>query len=423
MNWDTKTLGDLCAEGGGEVQTGPFGTQLHESDYSETGTPVIMPSDIDGSDVSTESIARVNEEHVERLDQHKVVPGDIVFPRRGDIKKHAYITDRESGWLCGTGCLRIRLGDSAVASRFLHYYLYYEPVVAAIESKAVGSTMANLNTSILEDLDVSYPPIREQEKIASLLSTYDDLIKINQERIEIIEQIVQTLYREWFVHYRFPGYEDVQMVDSPMGEIPDGWEVQKFTDVGDVLTGGTPKTKNSEYWGGNIPFFTPKDAHGGYFTHETEKNTTKLGVEDSSTELYPSRTIFITARGTVGNLALPAEPMALNQSCYALRAIDEFSQEFLFLLIQERVEYLKKNTGGATFDTIIIDTFRRMDVLVPPQGLVAKFTELVKPMFDLLPVLGEKNRILRQTRDLFLPRLISGELDLSELDIDRDTDT
>jgi type I restriction enzyme S subunit len=243
------------------------------------------------------------------------------------------------------------------------------------------------------------------------------LIENNLKRIKILEEMAQMIYREWFVNYRFPGHEKVKMVDSPLGKIPEGWEVKKFTDIADVLSGGTPKTQVPEYWNGHIPFFTPKDAPASFYVSSTEKNITEQGLAKCNSKLYPKDTVFITARGTVGKVVMPSVDMAMNQSCYALVGKERISQFFLFMLTMQSVEVLRRRTGGATFDTIIVDTFRRLDMIKPTEELIELFAETIEPIFDEVNKLLSKNTNLRKTRDLLLPKLISGELDVEGLDI------
>ncbi|WRH67796.1 MAG: restriction endonuclease subunit S [Planktothrix sp. GU0601_MAG3] len=204
-----------------------------------------------------------------------------------------------------------------------------------------------------------------QEKIAAILSTYDDLIENNTRRIKILEEMARSLYREWFVNFRFPGHEQVKMVDSELGLIPEGWEVVSFTDIADILSGGTPKTKISEYWGGDIPFFTPKDAPSSFYVIETDKSITQLGFKKCNSKLYPKDTVFITARGTVGKAVLTAVDMAMNQSCFALKGRENINQYFVFLTINNYVPHLKQTASGATFDAITIDNFRRLMIVKP----------------------------------------------------------
>jgi len=282
-------------------------------------------------------------------------------------------------------------------------------------SGASGRQRADLKSIV--DLEVPSPPLPTQQKIAAILSAYDDLIENNLRRIKILEEMAQNLYREWFIKFRFPGHQHARFVDSSLGPIPEGWEVVPFTEIADVLSGGTPKTTVQEYWGGSIPFFAPKDAPELFYVTNTEKAITEIGLKKCNSKLYPKDTVFITARGTVGKVVMPSMDMAMNQSCYALRGKQGISQLYLFLATRERVDYLKKNTGGATFDTIVVDTFRRMLVAKPGNDVIAQFSKRIQPGMELIPNILKINTTLRRTRDLLLPKLISGEVDVSELDI------
>jgi len=273
-----------------------------------------------------------------------------------------------------------------------------------------GATQDNLSLDKLLSFPLAAPPLFIQRRIGGILSAYDDLIENNQRRIKILEEMARSLYREWFVHFRFPGHDKVKMVPSPLGPIPQGWEVVAFTEIADVLSGGTPKTDVSEYWNGNIPFFTPRDASACFYVQDTEKHVTELGLSKCASELYAPDTVFITARGTVGKVALPSVPMTMNQSCYALRGRDGIPQRFLFLMTLQQVDYLKTNTGGATFDTIVVDTFHRMQVVKPRLDIIARFGSCTDAMFEAVNTLQQQTENLRRTRDLLLPRLLYGNL-------------
>ena len=208
-------------------------------------------------------------------------------------------------------------------------------------------------------------------------------------------------------------------MSSLRGGIPEGWEVVAFTELADVLSGGTPKTDVAEYWNGKIPFFTPRDAPDCFYVQEVDKHVTDLGLSKCASALYPPDTVFITARGTVGKVALPLVPMAMNQSCYALRGKIGIAQRFLFLLTLQQVDYLRTNVGGATFETIVVDTFRRMKVIKPPLEIIARFARQVDALFEQIATLQKQVRNLRRTRDHLLPRLLLGQviLNVSELDL------
>jgi len=281
-------------------------------------------------------------------------------------------------------------------------------------NSASGAAIQNINTDILRKTEIPCPALPFQRRISGILSAYDELIENNQRRIRILEDMARSLYREWFVHFRYPGHESVSLVDSPLGHIPQGWEVVYFTEIADVLSGGTPKTDVADYWDGEIPFFTPRDAPDCFYVQDTDKHVTELGLSKCASQLYQPDTVFTTARGTVGKVALPSVPMAMNQSCYALRGKAGISQRFLFLMTLQQVDYLKTNTGGATFDTIVVDTFRRMQIVKPTLDLIAQFTSRIDAVFEQVNVLQRKTANLRRTRDLLLPRLLSGKISLSD---------
>ncbi len=313
------------------------------------------------------------------------------------------------GWLAKPATVNQAICGIITDEKKLHWRFLYYVLLATrpdLIVKAQGAAQQNLNEDSIRSFEILVPAVEEQRRIAGILSAYDDLIENCQRRIRILEEMARSLYREWFVHFRYPGHESVPLVDSPLGPIPTGWRVLPFTDIADVLSGGTPKTDIPEYWDGTIPWFTPRDAPNAFYVEEAQKQITELGLSKCASALYGPETIFITARGTVGKVAMAGVPMAMNQSCYALRGKGNVSQCFLFLLTLHQIEYLKTNTGGATFDTIVVDTFRRMSVVEPSPSVVRHFTELTEGVFGEVKFLLRQVRNLRQTRDLLLPKLL-----------------
>ncbi|MDC3989345.1 restriction endonuclease subunit S [Polyangium jinanense] len=173
-----RDLGEIADEAGGTIRTGPFGSQLHESDYTTEGTPVVMPKNLREGRIDTSDIARIPKDIVERLAHHKLSEGDIVYGRRGDIGRRAFIRQRQAGWLCGTGCLRITLPGGPLRSRYLHQYLGKPEIVSLIASRAVGATMPNLNTSILRGIPIDVPPLRLQDEFVRIADANDELVDV-----------------------------------------------------------------------------------------------------------------------------------------------------------------------------------------------------------------------------------------------------
>jgi len=296
------------------------------------------------------------------------------------------------------------LNPGVLDIRYLFYAL--RPALSHFQSASIGAATQYLTKGILDNFRVSIPPLATQEKIVDILSAYDNLIENNCRRIQLLEQSARLLYKEWFVHLRFPGHEHVKIKDG----VPEGWEKKTASEVMEVLSGGTPKTTISAYWDGDIPFFTPKDAVDYAYVAETEKTITEDGLKNCNSKLYPKDTVFITARGTVGKINLAQTDMAMNQSCYALVAKESVNQYFLYFALIEGVDQFRSRAVGAVFDAIIRDTFKLIPFVVPDEKLIVMFTEHVKPILNQIDVLSTKTRKLEEARDLLLPRLMNGEI-------------
>ncbi|MGP1665325.1 MAG: restriction endonuclease subunit S, partial [Rhodanobacter sp.] len=247
--WVNTTLGDLCVEQGGRIQTGPFGSQLHASDYQEVGTPVVMPLNLVDGNVSEDGIARVNDDHVSKLAKHQLRPDDIVFSRRGDVTRFALITERESGWLCGTGCLKISLGTERLANpQFIAGVLSLPETKDWLIQHAVGATMPNLNTGILSAIPMSLPGLAHQSEVAGFLEAIKSRIDLLRQTNTTLEAIAQALFKSWLVdfdpvHAKAEGREPEAMdaataalfpsefEESELGLIPKGWRATTFGEL------------------------------------------------------------------------------------------------------------------------------------------------------------------------------------------------
>ena len=286
--------------------------------------------------------------------------------------------------------------------RFVFYFLQ----TLGLERYNVGNANPTLNRNHIHDLEILLPEHQIQVEIVRILSAYDDLIENNKRRIQLLEESARLLYTEWFVRLRFPGHEHVRVVDG----VPEGWERKNALEVMDVLGGGTPKTTNTRYWDGDIPFYTPKDSAASAYVGTTEKKLTEEGLKNCNSKLFPKDTVFITARGTVGKINLAQTDMAMNQSCYALIAKQPINQYFLYFALIDGVEQFRSRAVGSVFDAIIIDTFKKIPFTVPNRNLIESFTTLTTPTIRQIDVLSKENQKLAAARDLLLPRLMNGEI-------------
>ena len=301
------------------------------------------------------------------------------------------------------------LDETALDKKFLYYLFNTRFVRGQISGSATGTKVKHTAPERIYRVKATVPSkVPEQEKIASILSAYDDLIENNRRRIQLLEQTARLLYKEWFVHLRFPGHEHVTITDG----VPGGWEKKTAFEAMDILSGGTPKTKISDYWHGEIPFFTPKDTTDYAYAFITEKSITEDGLRNCSSKLYPKDTVFITARGTVGKVNLAQTDMAMNQSCYALVAKPPINQHYLYFALVEGVEQFRSRAVGAVFDAIIRDTFKLIPFVIPDHTFIQVFSDYTSPILQQIDVVSNETRKLAQARDLLLPRLMNGEISI-----------
>ncbi len=237
--WRQTTIQEFVDRGEVELKTGPFGTQLHASDYVEHGTPVINVRNIGFGTIATEKLEYISHETVERLASHLLKAEDIVFGRKGAVERHAFMKSRHDKWFQGSDCLRLRVNSTNLVPRFLSYvFLTEDHKQWMMNQCSHGATMASLNQAIICRIPLQLPLPRKQQDIVSILSAYDDLIENNTRRIKILEDMAQMIYREWFVNFHFPGHEKVRMVESELGPIPEGWQTGILRDVCDSIDYG-----------------------------------------------------------------------------------------------------------------------------------------------------------------------------------------
>ena len=398
MSWEKVKLGDISAN----IQTGPFGSQLHQHDYSETGTPVVMPKDLIGGKISEQSIARVSQDHVQRLNRHIIQKGDILYSRRGDVGRCAFATDHETGWLCGTGCLRVTTNTTIADSKFVFYQLQQPEVVGWVEKHAVGATMLNLNTTILSNIPLLLPPIETQRRIADILSAYDDLIENNQKQIKLLEEAAQRLYKEWFVDLRFPGHEHTKIVDG----VPEGWRRLPVAQLGEFLNGFAFKPSDWQETG--MPIIKIKEMGNGVSSDTPRNNGERVP------EKYHIKAgdILFSWSATLSVMIWNGEDGWLNQHLFKVTPKPEISKEFLLQSLAQTIIEFSNLTTGATMKHIQRNKLEQVFVVVPPSEIMAKYQKIADPIRSALLLLAKQIDNLSEARDRLLPKLMSEEMEV-----------
>lgn len=406
MKWEKVKLGDIATC----IQPGPFGSQLHNSDYSKEGTPIIMPKDIVGGAIVHSGLLKVSEEHVKRLSRHQVYEGNLMVARKGDVRKCAYITANENGWMTGSDCLKVVLDESKCYPKFIYYQLRSEHIGRWLEKVSIGATMPSLNTGLLSGIEMVLPPIEIQKQIAGILSVYDDLIENNQKQIKLLEEAGQRLYKEWFVDLHFPGHENTKIVDG----VPEGWQYEKLGDLVKTTSGGTPSRRKSEYYvNGNIRWIKTKELNDR-FIFETEEHITEDAVKNSSAKVLPEGALIVAMYGaTIGKIGITAAEMACNQACCAFISFDDMiSKEYLYCWLMDNREYLVSQGKGAAQSNLSQEMIRNFSLLCPDKKVIKKFTEIVTTILENKRVLENKILMLSKARDDLLPKLMSGEVEV-----------
>ena len=387
--WKEYKLGEIA-----DVQTGPFGSQLHQSDYVDVGIPSIMPVNIgDRMNLSTEKIAYIKEEDAMRLSRYRVHKGDIVYSRRGDVEKCAYINENEDGWLCGTGCLRIRIDESRADSKFVAYYLSTDDMKSWISNNAVGTTMPNLNSSILQQVPLSMPSLEEQQRIASILSSLDDKIDLLNRENATLEAMAEALFQQWFIE-----------------EAKEEWEEVLLGDVVKTTSGGTPSRKHDSYYdGGTINWIKSKELQGTFIS-STEEMITEDAIAHSSAKMLPEKSVLIAMYGaTVGEYGILSKPMTCNQAVCALIPNKNYPYTYLFAWVASMKEDFINLASGAAQQNISQDLIKQQ-VVCNDVDKIDKYDKAVRAFFEKMENNQKQIETLTKQRDMLLPKLMSNEI-------------
>jgi type I restriction enzyme S subunit len=441
--WEVTTLGEIVERGGGHVQTGPFGSQLHASDYVPVGVPSIMPVNLGDNRIIEEGIARITEEDAERLSRHRVQAGDIIYSRRGDVKRRALIRPGQEGWLCGTGCLKIHLGDEGADPRFVSYYLGHPEVRAWLLRHSVGATMPNLNTSVMKAIPLLVPSPKEQQAIACILSALDDKIELNRRMNQTLEGMAQAIFKSWFVDFDpvrakcrseplcsppglashiadlFPDALDA----SEVGEIPKGWTHTSLKrlfplDSNCVITGPFGSNLHaSDYREEGVPLLLVKNVVKGAIIEDGVPLVGWHKVPELERYRLKLGDIIFTRVGAVGRSAyinpryvgwmISGQTLRVSISDWDILHPRYLASVFQYPTFIAMVESHALGTTRPSLNTRILESFA---FLYPSPALQFEYARIVMALDERRSANLDQIGTLATLRDTLLPKLISGEL-------------
>lgn len=399
MSCKQTHIGEFVASGQIHIQTGPFGTQLRASDYTPEGTPVINVRNIGYGNLRPDKLEYIPDSVVDRLKKHVLERNDIVFGRKGAVDRHLLVSDEQAGWVQGSDCIRLRILSGPIDPMFLSFVLRLDShkqwMLNQCSNKA---TMASLNQDVINRIPICVPDKTTQKSIVFILKSYDDLIENNRRRIQLLEEAARLLYREWFVHLRFPGHEHVRIVDG----VPEGWEKKPQGEIADITMGQSPKSIYYNEEGNGLPFHQGVSNFGVRFpSHQTYCTVQKRLAEPGD--------ILFSVRAPVGRINLTVDKIVIGRGLAAIRS-NRNQQNLLFYALKSH--FFKEDImgGGTIFASITKKDLYEVELMQPTDRLAEMFIEHVRPIDLQIENLQQTIDGLTKARDLLLPRLMNGEI-------------
>ncbi|KAF5416905.1 MAG: Type-1 restriction enzyme MjaXIP specificity protein [Candidatus Methanogaster sp.] len=411
-DWSLSILKNICVQYRG-VQTGPFGSQLHQRDYKPTGTPIITVEHLGENRIIHRNLPRVSDEDRERLTRYTLCVGDIVFSRVGSVDRRALVRKDEDGWLFSGRCLRVRPNPTLVDPCFLSWFFGLPAFKEHIRQIAVGATMPSLNTKLLSNAEVIHPPLPEQRAIASILGALDDKIELNRQMNATLEQIGQAIFKHWFVDFEFPNEDGTpyrssggEMVDSELGEVPEGWEVGC---LGDIAENPRRAVKPSE--------ISTNTAYIG-LEHMPRKSIT-LGewgcagdVTSGKFQFQSEELLFGKLRPYFHKVGIAATDGVCSTDILVI--VPTHPSWFGFVLghmySDELIQYADTISTGTKMPRANWKDLAQYEIIVPIVNVAEAFNIKINLITGIIVSNIHQSRVLAAIRDVLLPKLMSGEL-------------
>src|SRR5690554_6577582 len=476
MSFNEAQLKDLL--GGKGYIRGPFGSALKRAELKEDGVPVYEQQHAIRGDRDFRYF--IDEEKYEKLKRFTVETNDLIISCSGTVGRISVIREGDPKGIISQALLILRPDAEKVLPEYLYYFFSSKRGFNELINASQGAVQLNIAPrAVVEKIPVPIPCIEEQKTIVAVLKVLDDKIELNRQTNQTLEQIAQAIFKSWFVDFEpvkakiaaleAGGSEDdallaamqaiagsalfatdaadadaqtqlarlqadhpeqyatlrataelfpSAMQESELGEIPEGWVISQIGDEVTVVGGGTPSTKNPEFWeGGTINWTTPKDLSNQVdkVLIDTDRRITQAGLNRISSGLLPVDTVLMSSRAPVGYLALAKTPIAVNQGYIAMKCEQTLSPEFVIQWCETNMAEIKSRASGMTFAEISKKSFNIIPVLVPQESLISVYSKHVHQLYLKVEMNVRENKSLAELRDTLLPKLLSGEIDVSAL--------
>lgn len=374
-----------------DIQTGPFGSQLHKEDYVETGTPIVTVEHLGNRVFTEQNLPRVSDSDKARLIKYTLSTGDIVFSRVGSVDRCSYVDKSHDGWMFSGRCLRVRPTE-LVDSLYLYYYFCLEETKQFVRNIAVGATMPSINTKLLGEVEIALPDLNNQKRIAAVLSSLDDKIENNQKLNDNLHQQAATLFKALFV--------DLTPFD---GTMPPNWTISTLGDATEMGAGGDKPKESSPVKTPLCPYPIYSNGINDYGLYGYT-NDPKIKVES----------VTVSARGTIGYVCLRHTPyVPIVRLVTLIPDTKVLSAKYLYLYLRQ----LHITGTGTTQQQLTVPDFRKTEIIIPDKNTMDSFTETVTPLFEQIWANEDENTKLAEVRDALLPKLMSGEIDVSDIQL------
>lgn len=388
-----------------DIQTGPFGSQLHKEDYVDIGTPIVTVEHLGNRIFTEQNLPKVSDEDKARLSKYVLKEGDIVFSRVGSVDRCSYVDDAHDGWMFSGRCLRVR-PNTEVDPLYLYYFFCLEDTKQFVRNIAVGATMPSINTKLLGEVEVVYPSQREQQKIVALLSALDDKIEINQKINDNLQQQAAAIFRSWFVDYVPFG-----------GTVPDEWKNVTLEDITTLVSRGiTPKYADDT---GQIVI--NQKCIRNHMIDLSFARSHRPKVINNKWLQFGDLLINSTGDGTLGRAAqVWFQPHNLTVDSH-VTIVRPAAENMIFYIglwgTQHEKEIESLHTGSTGQTELPRDRVKAIELLLPDKETLERFNALIAPMAAAIVSNQEENNRLASIRDALLPKLMSGKIDVSAIQL------
>lgn len=392
-----------------DIQTGPFGSQLHKEDYVADGTPIVTVEHLGNKMFSEQNLPRVSNTDKNRLKKYVLKQGDIVFSRVGSVDRCSYVDQKHDGWMFSGRCLRVR-PTSEIDSEYLYYYFCLEETKQFVRNIAVGATMPSINTKLLGEVVVTFPELEQQKRISGILSAIDSKIEVNQKINDNLQKQLYEIYKAWYQD--FLCIDNLTLIESPYGKIPQGWHYSMLGDLCKSVS--VTHNFNTE----RLIFLNTGDVEDGMFLHSDYMAVADMPGQAKKTimqndilysEIRPINRHFAYVDFQADNYVVSTKLMVIRATSFDSRRL------YHFLTLQDTLEELQMQaeSRSGTFPQIRFENISKLPILIADSNTETAFVTLLHAAYNQIEHNNSENKKLSELRNSLLPQLMSGKIDVS----------